>query len=60
MRYYIRYELQVEAENYKKLLQKLSLVDNQVKMKDRRYTREIVDEQGWYVSPINKETNTEK
>ena len=59
MRYYIRYELQVEAENFKKLLYKLSLIDNQMKMKDKHYTREIVDDQGWYTSPLQKETDTE-
>lgn len=44
MRYYIRYELQVEAENEKKLRQKLGLIENQIKIKDKHYIREITDD----------------
>lgn len=44
MRYYIRYELQIEAENDKELYQKLSLIERQIRMKDSSYTREITDD----------------
>ena len=45
MRYFIRYELQVEAENDKKLYQKLGLIEHHIKMKDKHFTREIIDDE---------------
>lgn len=53
MKYTIGYELTVEAENTKKLLQKLSLIEMQIKMKDKHFSREIFDEDNWYVSILN-------
>lgn len=47
MKYYIRYELQTEAENDKKLFQKLSLIEHHIKMKDKHFTREIIDDEDW-------------
>ena len=47
MKYYIRYELQVEAENDKKLNYKLSLIEHHIKMKDKHFTREIIDDEDW-------------
>ena len=55
MKYYIRYELQVEAENDKKLLQKLSLLEHQMRMKDKHFIREITDDT-WSepIKPLDK------
>ena len=47
MKFWVRYELQVEAENEKQLKYKLSLLDYQAKMKDKHFTREISDDAGW-------------
>lgn len=55
MKYYIRYELEVEAENEKKLNQKLSLIDMQVRQRDKKYRREIVDDDNWYTVPLVKD-----
>ena len=54
MKYIVSYELQLEAENIKKLKQKLSLIEYQIKMKDRHFVREILDEEGWYVQPLEE------
>ena len=45
MKYYIRYKLKVEAGNDKKLKQKLSLIEMQIKMKDKAFTKEIITEE---------------
>ena len=54
MKYYIRYELQTEAENDKKLFQKLSLIEHHIKMKDKHFTREITDDEDWTITQIEK------
>ena len=54
MKYYVRYELQLEAENDKKLFQKLSLIEHHIRMKDKHFTREIVDDEDWYIQPLEK------
>ena len=59
MKYWIRYELNIEAENDKKLFQKLSLIEHQIKMKDKHFNREIVDDESWYIQPLDKLTTTE-
>ena len=53
MKYTVDYELTIEAENIKKLLQKLSLIELQIKMKDKNFSREIWDEDNWYISILN-------
>ena len=54
MKYYIRYELQTEAENDKKLFQKLSLIEHHIKMKDKHFTREIIDDEDWSTAQEDK------
>lgn len=55
MKYTVRYELVVEAEDVKKLKYKLGLIENQIKMKDKKFTREIFDDRGWYIQPLEKD-----
>lgn len=47
MKYFVTYSVQIEAENEKKLMQKLSLIEHQMKIRDKHYQREVEDETGW-------------
>lgn len=55
MKYFVTYELELEAENEKKLLQKLSLIEMQVRQRDKKYRRVIIDDDNWYTVPITKD-----